>query len=75
MPDIATTEIRNNSTEQVFEYLREALALVEDLATPDDLRVALFTKAVDLLSAKQIVMTQAQSPLALGAMGLGPSRH
>ena len=51
----------HNSPEQVREYLAGALALVDELDPPDDLRVAAFTKACDLISAKQIVYEQPAS--------------
>lgn len=61
------TEQPHNTPEQVREYLREALEVVDELGPPDDLRVACFTKAADLLSAKQI-MLEAIAPGFLGGV-------
>jgi hypothetical protein len=52
------TEHHHYTREQVSEHLRDALDVVDELGPADDLRVACFTKAVDLLSAKQRVMEQ-----------------
>jgi hypothetical protein len=51
-------EYQHNTPEQVRDYLREALAIVDELDPPDELRAALFVQAVGLLSAKQIVFEQ-----------------
>jgi hypothetical protein len=51
-----TTEIPHNTPAQVREYLREALAVVEELELDDDLKVPAFLKAVDLIAAKQLLM-------------------
>lgn len=60
-----TREHPHNSDEQVRDYLQAALALVDDLEPPDDLRGLCFAKAVDLLSSKQIFYEQQPSALAL----------
>jgi hypothetical protein len=52
------TEHQFQTPEQVTEYLRDALAIVESLDPPDDLRVACFTKAAELVSAKQVIFEQ-----------------
>ena len=52
------TELMHNTPEQVREYLREALAIVEELDPPTDLREVAFTKAADLVSGKQIAVEQ-----------------
>lgn len=62
-----TGEIPHNSPEQIEDYLRSALELVERLEVPDDLRVAAFTKAVDLFASKQLLLEQAP-PLGVGGM-------
>lgn len=62
------TEWPHNTPEQVREYLLEALDVVDELGPPDDLRVACFTKAADLLIAKQITVEQVMpgAPTILG---------
>lgn len=54
-------EQQHNTPEQVREYVREALAVVDELDVPDDLRAAAFAKACDLISGKQIVFEQPAS--------------
>jgi hypothetical protein len=51
-------ETPHNTPEQVREYLREALDLVDELGPADDLREACFTKAVDMIAAKSITIEQ-----------------
>lgn len=65
-------EIPNNSPEQVHEYVTDALALVEAIDPPADLREAVFTVAANLYSGKQIIVAQPQ-PVDLSGLGLG--RH
>lgn len=62
------TELPHNTREQVRDYLREALAVVDERDVPDDLRAAAFGKAVDLLSAKQITLEAIQP--GLGALAV-----
>lgn len=64
--NVAMVERPNNTPEQVREYLHAALELVAELEPPDDLRVALFTKAVELTAGK----TMSAQPLAAGADGV-----
>jgi hypothetical protein len=71
---VNTSEIPNNTPDQVRQYLAAALELMEELEPAEDLRAPFFVKAVDLLSAKQIFMVQPQSPLAIGTMGLNAGR-
>lgn len=52
------TEMHYHSTEQVSRHLADALAIVEGGDVPDDLRVAAFTKAFELLAAKHVLMEQ-----------------
>lgn len=63
--NVGRREYPHHSPEQVRGYLIEALAIVSELELDDELRRIAFTKAVDLLSAKQIIMEQAQ-PQPLG---------
>ena len=53
------SERQNYTPAQATDHLRAALAIVDELDVPDDLRVAAFTKAADLLSAKQVLLEQA----------------
>jgi hypothetical protein len=61
-------EIPNNTPEQVREYVQQALALVDDLEPPKDLREAVFTAACGLFGSKQILMQQPQ-PVTLPDLG------
>jgi len=54
------TEHHYQTPEQVRAYLREALAVVAELVPPEDLRVACFTKAADLVSAKHVMVEAIQ---------------
>lgn len=67
-------EIYHNTDEQARDYLSRALALVEELDPPEDLRVPFFVKAVDLTAAKTIMQPQPQS-LALPQLGLPPNQR
>ena len=49
-----------HTPEQVRNHLAEALKIIEGLDPPEDLRVAAFTKAADLLSGKQVFFAQPQ---------------
>ena len=53
------TEIPHNAPEQVREYLQGALDLVDELEIPDELAPIAFSKAIDLLAAKQLFFEQA----------------
>ena len=46
-------EFRHHSDEQIEEYARKTLALVELLDPPSDLRAAVYTQAVGMYAAKQ----------------------
>jgi hypothetical protein len=63
-------EHQHNTPEQVEEYLAAALAAVEKLNPPEDLREAFFTSAVHLISNKQIIAEQAP-PLMAIPRGMG----
>lgn len=54
------TEIPNNTPAQVLEYIDHALAVVEEVAPPNDLREAVFTGALNLIAGKQVVLEQPQ---------------
>jgi hypothetical protein len=58
--EIQRQELPNNTIEQVKLYVTDALTLTETIDPPDDLRAAVFTAAVNLISGKQIVMQQPQ---------------
>lgn len=64
------TERPNNTPAQVREYLTDALAIVAELEVDGDLRGLVFTKAVELLSGKQIIMEQL-APAMMNAPVLG----
>lgn len=49
-------EVRTHSDDQILDAVMFGLAMVENVDPPDELRVAVFTKAADMFSAKQIVM-------------------
>jgi len=51
--------------------LRDALALVEALAPPDDLRVAVFDKASNALLQRVIEQPRTAIPLGLVQRGVG----
>lgn len=61
------TDHHFNTDEQVEDYTRRALALVEKVDPPDDLRAAAFTAAFTALSGKQVVFEQV-SPLGIPGM-------
>jgi hypothetical protein len=61
-------EVMQNTEEQVREALRSALDLTEELQPPEDLRVAAFVKAADLLSAKQVVLDAAGGAVLPGSI-------
>lgn len=63
---MSATEHQFNTPEQVEHYLTAALDLTESNEVPDDLRVAFFTKAADLLSGKQVFV---QPPAAMRILG------
>jgi hypothetical protein len=54
------TKVLLNDVTETREYLRTALELVEELEPPDDLRVAFFTTAVNLVSQAQVFFEQHQ---------------
>jgi hypothetical protein len=56
MPTLQETHF--NSPEQVEGYLRIALELVEKIGPAEDLREVAFAKAVDLVSAKNVMIPQ-----------------
>lgn len=64
-------EIQHNTAAQVKGYLDEALRVVAELEIDDELKVPAFVKAVDLLAAKQVMMT----PTAAAAADLSLLRR
>lgn len=50
------SEIVHNSDEQVREYVTKALALVDELDVPDDLRITAFERACNLYASKQVTI-------------------
>lgn len=63
---MSATEHQFNTAEQVEDYLTAALMITEACDVPDDLRVAFFTKAADLISGKQVFV---QPPAAMRILG------
>jgi hypothetical protein len=61
---VTRTAFPHNTPDEVREYLRAGLELVDELGPADDQRVAVFTEAVRLVSGKQIFYEQPQ-PVAL----------
>lgn len=66
-------EFPHNTPQQVEEYLRAALKLVEELDPPSDLRSVCFDRAVNLLSSKQIIAEQ--TPSLVPNMAIPGQRH
>lgn len=60
-------KLRTNTRDEVTEDLETALAIVEELAPADDLRVALFAEAARLLSHRTLVQEPAPQAVALSA--------
>ena len=52
------SEAFHYTAEQVRDHLRDTLAIVDDLAVPDDLRAIAFQVVYNSLSAKQITLEQ-----------------
>jgi hypothetical protein len=65
---VQRNEIQHNTYEQVRTYLAEALEMTEASECPDDLRVAFFAAAANMLASKQVVITQA-APMQLPNFG------
>jgi len=64
------TEHHHNTAEQIRGYLAAALEVVAELEVPDDLRIAAFTKAVDLAASKSVTVEQV-APIG-NSLGLMP---
>lgn len=61
-------ELYHNTREQVVDYLRAAIEIVEELDPPADLREEMFRSAVAMLGAKTInVQAHDVSPVLLGS--------
>lgn len=59
-----------NTPDEVRDYLRDALAIVDELDPPEDLRGLAFNHAVSLLSAGQTLFEQVQAgPLGVPVLG------
>lgn len=56
-------EIPHHTDEQVREAVSKAVALVDELVVPADLRAAAFEQACQMFAAKQILM-QEPAPIA-----------
>lgn len=64
-------EVQLYTREQVAEHVRDALAIVEEAGTPDDLRAAVFTEAVRLLGQKHVNIVQPTGLLPAMALPRG----
>jgi hypothetical protein len=53
-------EIVHNTDEQVREYVRKGLELLDELEVPDELRAVVFERAVNLFASKQVVVEAVQ---------------
>lgn len=58
-----------NTEEQIREYLAFGLLMVTELNPPDDLRIALFTKAVEFRAGKQMIPIQSGAAVAIPTLG------
>jgi uncharacterized protein YejL (UPF0352 family) len=65
------TELSHYTKQQAEEHLADALQLVEKVDPPEDLRGIAFAKAVEMLSAKNIIA----QPVAPILGGLEAPRH
>jgi len=61
-------EVPHYTEQQVTDHIEAALAIVDEIDPAGDLRRAVFTAAVNLLSAKQIVEEQFQPPVLSGKL-------
>jgi hypothetical protein len=61
-----------NTPEQVREYLRAALLVVEELEVPEDLRAVAFTAAINLTSSKHVTEMHPGAPVDLSALRGNP---
>jgi hypothetical protein len=59
------TEYPNNTLDQVRGYLQDAANTVEGLDIPPDLIPVAFSKAIDLLASKQVVLEQVGLGMAI----------
>lgn len=67
---VGRKEIQHNTREQAKGYLEDALAIVAELEIDDELKGLAFTKAVDLIAAKQ-VMLEPVTPTGVRLLGRG----
>lgn len=66
------SEIVHNTDEQVREYVAKALALLDELEVPDELRPTVFERACNLYASKQVTLEVIQPhALDLGAIRAG----
>jgi hypothetical protein len=49
---------QHNTPDEVEEWVKQAIGIIEYLDVPDDLRMPAFTGALSLLSAKQLFFEQ-----------------
>jgi hypothetical protein len=51
-------KFHHNTAGEVEGYVERALAIIESANPPEDLRVAAFTAAINLLSSKQVIIEE-----------------
>lgn len=65
-------QVHLHTPDEIEEAIEQALAMLERVAPPDDLRVTAFGKAVDLLTGKNVQIEQFQpGGLAIPRGGIG----
>ena len=65
-------DMPHNSPEQVREYLEDAVAIADELTGRDERWPIVFTKAVDLYSAKQVFFEQINPGILNSGIPLRP---
>jgi hypothetical protein len=60
-------DVPHYSREQVVDIIEDALLIVDEVAPPAELAVAVFDQAARMLSGKEIVMLQ-QAPIDLSKL-------
>ncbi len=65
MDGLERVEVHSFEPDEVTKYLQAAIDTVAAVDVPSDLRVAAFEQTLRMLSAKQVVLVQRDSPVAL----------
>jgi hypothetical protein len=66
---VQRVEVQHHSPEQVAAYIHDALEVAKHEDVPDDLREAVFTEAVRLLSSKTVQAIAHPQGIALPGIG------